>query len=78
VRLQGIRFAFPWRTAELLAVLLGVPVLALAAWFIWEIEPLQSYYLPVYRQCSKTAEHTDATIEIRWLMKIAPGACQRL
>jgi len=73
VRLQGIRFAFPWRTAELLAVLLGVPVLALAAWFIWEIEPLQSYYLPVYRQCSKTAEHTDATIEIRWLMKIAPG-----
>jgi hypothetical protein len=56
-----------------LAVLFGVPVLAFAAWFVWEIEPLQSYYLPAYRQCSKTAEQTGSTTEIRWLMKTAPG-----
>lgn len=73
MRLQRIRGAFPWRTAALLAVLLGVPVLAFAAWFVWEIEPLQSYYLPAYRQCSKTAEQTGSTTEIRWLMKTAPG-----
>jgi hypothetical protein len=71
--LQRFRRAFPWRTAALLAVLLGVPVLAFAAWFVWEIEPLQSYYLPAYRQCSKTAKQTGSTTEIRWLMKAAPG-----
>jgi hypothetical protein len=54
-------------------VLFGVPVLAFAAWFVWEIEPLQSYYLPAYRQCCKTAEQTASTTEIRWLMKTAPG-----
>jgi hypothetical protein len=54
-------------------MLLGVLVLAFAAWFVWEIEPLQSYYLPAYRQCSKAAEQTGSTTEIRWLMKTAPG-----
>jgi len=73
MRLQRIRRAFPWRTAALLAVLLGAPVLAFAAWFVWEIEPLQSYYLLDYRQCSKTAEQTGSATEIRWLMKTAQG-----
>jgi len=73
VRLQWIRSAFPWRTAALLAMIFGVPVLAFAAWFVWEIEPLQSCYLPAYRRCSKTAEQTGSTTEIRWLMKTAPG-----
>lgn len=72
MRLRRVR-AFPWRTAALLAVLFGVPVLAFAAWVVWEIEPLQSYYLSAYRQCSKTAEQTGATTEIRWLMRTAPG-----
>jgi len=72
VRLRGIRSAFPWRTAALLAMLFGVPALAFAAWFLWEIEPLQSYYLPAYRLCSKTAEQTGSTTKIRWLMKTAP------
>jgi hypothetical protein len=57
----------------LLAVLLSVPVLAFAAWFVWEIEPLQSYYLLDYWQCSKTAEKAGSATEIRWLMKTAQG-----
>jgi hypothetical protein len=71
--LQRIRRAFPWRTAVLLAVLFGVPVLAFTAWFIWEIEPLQSYYLLDYWQCSKAAERAGSATEIRWLMKTAQG-----
>jgi len=73
VRLQRIRRAFPWRTAVLLAVLLGAPVLAFAAWFVWEIEPLQSYYLLDYWQCNKAAEKAGSATEIRWLMKTAQG-----
>ena len=73
MRLQRIRRAFPWRTAALLAVLLGAPVLAFAAWFVWEIEPLQSYYLLDYWQCSKAAEKAGSATEIRWLMKSAQG-----
>ena len=73
MRFRRIRRPFPWRTAALLAVLLGAPVLAFAAWLVWEIEPLQSYYLLDYRQCSKTAEQRGSATEIRWLMKTAPG-----
>lgn len=73
MKFQRIRRAFPWRTAALLAVLLGVPVLAIAAWFVWEIEPLQSYYLLDYWQCSKAAEKAGSATEIRWLMKTAQG-----
>jgi len=72
VRLQRIRRAFPWRTAALMAALVGAPVLAFAAWFVWEIEPLQSYYLLDYWQCSKAAEKAGSATEIRWLMKTAP------
>ena len=72
MRLQRIRRAFPWRTAALLAVLLGAPVLVFAAWLVWEIEPLQSYYLLDYRQCSKAVEQAGSATEIRWLMKTAP------
>ena len=73
MRLQRIRRAFPWRTAALLAVLLSAPVLAFAAWLVWEIEPLQSYYLLDYWQCSKAAEKAGSATEIRWLMKTALG-----
>ena len=73
MRLQRIRRAFPWRTAVLLAVLMGVPVLSFAAWFVWAIEPLQAYYLLDYRQCSKAAKKTGSATEIRWLMKTAQG-----
>jgi hypothetical protein len=73
MRFLRFRRAFPWRTAALLAVLLGVPGLAFAAWFVWEIEPLQSYYLLNYWQCSKAAEKAGSATEIRWLMKTAQG-----
>lgn len=59
MRFRRIRRAFPWRTVALPAVLIGVPVLVFAAWSIWEIEPLQSSYLFVYRQCSKTVDRQD-------------------
>jgi len=73
VRLRRIRRAFPRRTAALLAVLMCVPVLSFAAWFVWEIEPLQGYYLLDYWQCSKAAEKAGSATEIRWLMKTAQG-----
>jgi hypothetical protein len=52
---------------------LGLPVLAFTAWFVWEIEPLQSYYLLDYWQCSKAAGQSGSATEIRWLMKTAQG-----
>ena len=73
MKFQRIRRAFPWRTAALLAVLLGAPVLAFAVWLVWEIEPLQSYYLLDYRQCSKAADKAGSATEIRWLMKTVRG-----
>ena len=73
MRLQRIRRAFPWRTAALLAVFLCTLVLAFAAWLVWEIEPLQSYYLLDYWQCSKEAEKAGSATEIQWLMKTAKG-----
>jgi hypothetical protein len=48
-------------------------VLAFTAWFICEIEPLQSYYLLDYWQCSKEAEKAGSATEIQWLMKTAQG-----
>jgi hypothetical protein len=41
----------------LLAMLFGLPVLTFAAWFAWELHPLEGYYLPAYRQASKSAEN---------------------
>ena len=73
MRLRRIRHAFPWRTAALLDVLMCVPALSFAAWFVWEIEPLQGYYLLDYWQCSKAAEKAGSATEIRWLMKTAQG-----
>jgi len=73
VRFRRIRRAFPWRTAALMAALVGAPVLAFAAWFVWVIEPLQSYYLLDYWQCSKAAEKAGSATEMLWLMKTAQG-----
>ena len=73
MRFRRIRQVFPWRTAVLLAVLLCGPILAFAVWLVWEIEPLQSYYLLDYRQCSKTTEQAGSATEIRWLIKTAQG-----
>jgi hypothetical protein len=73
VRLQRIRRVFPWRTAVLLGMLLSMPALAFSAWLVWAIEPLQSYYLIDYWQCSKVSELTGSASEIRWLVKTAPG-----
>jgi hypothetical protein len=73
-----LRAGFPWRIATLLALLFGLPVLTFAAWFAWELHPLEGYYLSAYRQASKGAEDAGSMVEIRWLMKAAPGRVSRL
>ena len=73
-----LRGGFPWRIATLLAMLFGLPVLTFAAWFAWELHPLEGYYLSAYRQASKAAQDAGSTVEIRWLMKAAPGHVSRL
>lgn len=73
MRFRRIRRAFPWRTAALLAILIGGPVLVFATWFVWDIEPLQSYYLLDYWKCSRVVEDARSTTEIQWLMKTSPG-----
>jgi hypothetical protein len=59
-------------------MLFGLPVLTFAAWFAWELHPLEGYYLPAYRQASKAAQDAGSAVEIRWLMKAAPGRASRL
>lgn len=73
-----LRGGFPWRIATLLAMLFSLPVLTFAAWFAWELHPLEGYYLSAYRQASKGAEDAGSMVEIRWLMKAAPGRVSRL
>jgi hypothetical protein len=72
------RGGFQWRIATLLAMLFGLPVLTFAAWFAWELRPLEGYYLTAYRQASKGAEDSGSAVEVRWLMKAAPGRASRL
>jgi hypothetical protein len=59
-------------------MLFGLPVLTFAAWFAWELHPLEGYYLLAYRQASKGAGDAGSMVEIRWLMKAAPGRASRL
>ncbi len=73
MELSRIRFAFPWRIALILALLLYLPLLGFWAWFRWEVPPLQRYYLAAYWRSSETANQPDARTQIRWLMETAPG-----
>ena len=72
MRLSRIRYAFPWRTALVLALIPGLPSLSFWAWFQWELPPLQRYYLVDYWQSSKTAEQPDAKTQVQWLVKAGP------
>jgi hypothetical protein len=73
VKASRIWQVFPWRIASLFAALLGLPIVVIAAWIVWGIDPLQSYYLSAYRHCSERAAHADEATDIRWLRKTAPG-----
>jgi hypothetical protein len=59
-------------------MLFGLPVLIFAAWFAWELRPLEGYYLSAYRQASEATQDTGSAVEIRWLMKAAPGRASRV
>lgn len=73
-----LRGDFPWRIATLLAMLFVLPMLTFAAWFAWELRPLEGYYLLAYRQASKAAQDTGSAVEVRWLMKAAHGRASRV
>ena len=66
-------FAFPWRIALILALLLCLPLLGFWTWLRWEVPPLQRYYLIAYWHSSEHANQPDARTQIRWLMETAPG-----
>jgi hypothetical protein len=73
MKVSRIRFAFPWRIALILALLLCLPLLGFWAWLHWEVQPLQRYYLVAYWHSSETANQPDSQTQIRWLMETAPG-----
>ena len=45
---MGFPSRFRWWIVGVLAVLLGLPVLPMAAWFAWEMPPLHKWYLMAY------------------------------
>jgi hypothetical protein len=73
MKLSRIRFAFTWRIALILALLLCLPSFGFWAWLRWEVPPLQRYYLIAYWHSSKHADQPGARTQIRWLMETAPG-----
>jgi hypothetical protein len=73
MRRAEFRRGFPWNTALLVC---SVPVFVLvifAAWFRWELPPLQAYYLKSYWECYEGASTAGNTSEIEWLYKSASG-----
>ncbi len=73
MRRAGFRRGFPCNTVLLVC---SIPVFVLAisaAWFRWELPPLQACYLKSYWECSKSASTAGNTSEIEWLYKSASG-----
>lgn len=70
---------FPTPAIKLLRSLLGALLTlvifcaGLAAWFHWSLTPLQSYYFNVYTASSATESQPHSMIQVRWVMKTAPG-----
>ncbi|MDW5266050.1 MULTISPECIES: hypothetical protein [Acidobacteriaceae] len=73
MKLSRIRFAFPWRTALILALVPCLPLLGFWAWLRWEVPPLQRYYLAAYWHSSEDANQPDARTQVQWLMKTGLG-----
>jgi hypothetical protein len=70
---MGFPSRFRWRIVAVLAVLLGLPVLPMAAWFAWDMPPLHKWYLMAYLDSTERAKEPGATTDVRWLFKTAPG-----
>lgn len=68
-----IRGAFPWWTAALLALIPCLPLLTLWAWFRWELEPIQRYYLIDYWSSTERANQPASLTQIQWIYATAPG-----
>jgi hypothetical protein len=64
---------FRWWMLAALAILFCFPALPLAAWFAWEMPPLQRYYLMSYLDSTERATQAGATTQVQWLFKTAPG-----
>ena len=70
---MGFPSRFRWWIVAILAVLLGLPVLPMAAWFAWQMPPLQKWYLMAYLDSTERAKQPGATTDVRWVFKTAPG-----
>jgi hypothetical protein len=73
--MRPLRFPgrFRWWMVAALAILFGFPALPLAAWFAWEMPPLQRYYLLAYVDSTERAKQPGTTTQVQWLFKTAPG-----
>jgi hypothetical protein len=73
--MRPLRFPsrFRWWMLVGLAILFGLPALPLAAWFAWEMPPLQRYYLLAYVDSTERAKQPGAATPVEWIFKTAPG-----
>jgi hypothetical protein len=56
----------------------GLLALTMAGWFRVTLKPFQRHYLIAYLESSFHAKQRDATTEVRWLLKTAPGRTPRI
>ena len=73
MRGAGFGRGFPWNTTLLVCSVPVFVLLIFAAWFRWELPPLQAYYLKAYWECSNGASTAGNSSEIQWLYKSASG-----
>ena len=73
MRWRRLAEAFPWRTAALLAGLVGSLWFLWWTWFAQELSPLERYYWPTYFSSTEGAKHAGARSRIDPLFLTAPG-----
>ncbi|MGH9607460.1 MAG: type IV secretion system DNA-binding domain-containing protein [Terracidiphilus sp.] len=73
--MRPLRFpgTFRWLIVAVLAVVFGLPLLPLAAWFTVAMPPLQRYYLLAYVESAEAGKTSGSTTPVRWLYKTASG-----
>jgi len=77
MNLRRIGRVFPWRTALIVALALGLSAFSSWAWFTWELPPLQRYYLRAYWESSTDDNNPEEIIKVQWLELTAPGRKSR-
>jgi hypothetical protein len=78
--MRPLRFPsrFRWWMLAGLAILFGFPALPLAAWFAWEMPPLQRYYLLAYVDSTERAKQPGAATQVQWIFKTETHPCYQL